>query len=157
QSLLKYWPKGAEAARPENQEMQDGSVLFQHGIPTAYPLTSLVLFAPFTAISWPAFKVLWVAASVALFIASMWVLASWAGLNRSQNFIFSIGAILLAPVHTGIATCNPAIVAIEVGALSAWAARSGWVWTSGLLIAVCVGLKPQIGLCFLTFCVLHRY
>ena len=67
QSLLKYWPEGAEAARPESQEMQDGSVLFRHGIPTAYPPTSLVLLAPFTAISWPIFKLLWVGASVSFF------------------------------------------------------------------------------------------
>src|SRR5690349_3173755 len=37
ESLLRFWPKGAERARPAPEQMRDGSVLVRHGIPTAYP------------------------------------------------------------------------------------------------------------------------
>src|SRR5438309_385481 len=40
QSLLKFWPADASAARPDVRQFKDGSILTRHGIPTAYPLTS---------------------------------------------------------------------------------------------------------------------
>ena len=66
-----------------------------------------------------------------------------------------IAALLLAPFHTGIATCNVVIVAVELGVLAvAWANAKGEI--GGVLIAVSVGLKPQIGLVFLAYYFFRR-
>lgn len=155
-SLLQFWPKSALAARPDPREMDDGSVLVRHGIPTAYPLTSLVLLAPFSVVPWPIFKVLWVTASVALFFAAVWSLGLWAGLKTREKQIFLLASLLLAPFHTGIATCNVAVVAVELGVIAvAWAYSKNEI-AAGLLIAVSVGMKPQIGLVFLAYYLVQR-
>ncbi len=156
ESLLRFWPKEAERARPAPEQMRDGSVLVRHGIPTAYPLTCFTLLAPFTVIPWPIFKIIWVAMSVGLFFASILSLVSLASLNMPQRVIFASASLLLAPFHSGIATCNIAIPATEVGVIGAWLAYENRLLPSYILIGVCIGLKPQIGLCFLAYYVVRR-
>src|SRR5438046_417068 len=46
-SLFEFWPSQALSSRPAEQEFFNGTVLVEHGIPTAYPLTCFVLLAPF--------------------------------------------------------------------------------------------------------------
>jgi hypothetical protein len=156
ESLLRFWPRGAEQAQPSPGQMRDGSVLIRHGIPTAYPLNCFTLLAPFTLIPWPIFKIMWVAMSVGLFFASIRSLVSLANLNTPQRVMFSLASLLLAPFHSGIATCNIAIVAAEVGVIAVWFAHERRQVASGILIAICIGLKPQIGLCFLAYYVIRR-
>lgn len=107
-------------------------------------------------IPWLVFKVLWVTASVAIFFAAVWSLASWAGLDPGEKPIFLLAALLLAPFHTGIATCNVGIVAVELGVIAvAWAYSKNEI-AAGLLVAASVGLKPQIGLVFFAYYLLQR-
>lgn len=156
ESLLRFWPKGAERARPALRQMQDGSVLVRHGIPTAYPPSCFILLAAFTVIPWPIFKVIWVLTSVGLFFVSIWSLVSLANLNARKKVVFWSASLLLAPFHSGIATCNLAIIAAELGVIAGWVAHEKKHLASGILIAVCTGLKPQIGLCFLAYYVVRR-
>jgi hypothetical protein len=156
ESLLRFWPKGAEQARPALGQMRDGSVLVRHGIPTAYPLSCFTLMGPLTVIPWPIFKIMWVAMNVGLFFANILSLVSLANLNALQRVIFVAASLLLAPFHSGIATCNIAILATEVGVIGAWLAYKHRALASGILIGVCTGLKTQIGLCFLAYCVIRR-
>ncbi len=102
QSLFAFWPGGALRARPAAQEFNNGSILTDHGIPTAYPLTCFVLLGPFTVIPWHVIKFISIASAVALFFASVWTLISIARLQGWCRNMFIAGSLLLAPFHTGI-------------------------------------------------------
>ncbi|MCU1272533.1 MAG: hypothetical protein JWN74_3827 [Acidobacteriaceae bacterium] len=155
-SLLEFWPSDALGSRPDAQEFSDGSILIKHGVPTAYPLTSLLLLAPFTVLPWYVFKLLAISATIVLFFATVWLLIIVAELSGWRRLLFIAIALLFAPVHTGIATCNLAIIATELGVIALWANYTGREIESGLLIAICSGLKPQIGLCFLIYYIVRR-
>lgn len=151
QSLFAFWPREALASRPDPQEFADGSILIKHGIPTAYPVTCFVVLAPFTAISWHTFRFLYILAVIALFFAVMVSLTAVAGVHGRKRIVAFAAALLFAPFHTGLATCNLAIFSVEIGILAVWANATDRKVTSGIMIALCVALKPQIGLCFLVF------
>ncbi len=70
--------------------------------------------------------------------------------------MFIAGSLLLAPFHTGIAVSNLAVVATELWILAFWANRRGKNIASGLLLALSVGPKPQVGLCFLLYFLARR-
>jgi len=70
--------------------------------------------------------------------------------------MFIAGSLLLAPYHTGIAVSNLAVVTTELGILAFWANQRGKNVSSGLLLALIVGLKPQVGLCFLLYFLARR-
>jgi hypothetical protein len=150
-SLLEFWPSDALAARPDTREFSDGSIFIAHGVPTAYPLTSFFLLAPFTVLPWHVFKLLAITVTSLLFFGTVWSLIIVSEMNGWRRLLFIAIALLFAPVHTGIATCNLAIIATELGVIALWANYTGREIESGLLIAICTGLKPQIGMCFLIY------
>lgn len=155
-SLLEFWPNDALASRPDLQEFNDGSILMRHGIPTAYPLTSFFLLAPFTFLPWHLFKILALLINVALFFLAIWSLVIVTPIDRERIAYFTAAALLFAPVHTGIATYNLAIVAAELGIISLLADHQRRNIESALLIALSTALKPQIGLCFLLYSIVRR-
>jgi len=154
QSLLTFWPKGA--ARPAAQEFQDGSILIRHGIPTAYPVTCFALLAPLIVVPWPVLKLVSIAVTTGLFFGAVWSLVALAGLDGWHKVSFVSAAMLLAPFHTGIATCNPAIAAAELGVIAVWACEVERKIVSALLMAMSTALKPQIGLCFLFYYIVRH-
>jgi hypothetical protein len=156
QSLLKFWPSDALAARPDVRQFSDGSILTRHGIPTAYPLTCFFLLAPFTVLPWHVFKFLAIFVNVALLYFAAWSLVTVAEMNPTRRLLFAASALLFAPIHTGIATYNLAIVGTELGIISLLSEYSGRKMESGLLIALSLALKPQIGLCFLIYQIVRR-
>jgi hypothetical protein len=156
QSLFAFWPSGALSARPAGQEFSTGSILIDHGIPTAYPLTCFVLLGPFTVVPWHVIKFIFIASAVGLFFVSVWALISLARLQGWRRNMFIAGSLLLAPFHTGIAVFNLAVVATELGIIAIWANHRGKNISSGLLLALTVGLKPQVGLCFLLYFLVCR-
>ncbi len=143
-SLLDFWPRDALRLRPDAREFSDGSILIKHGIPTAYPPTTFLLLAPFTVLPWHIFKFIAIAVTIALLFCALWSLICVAEMHRSQKLFFIAAALLFAPIHTGIATCNLAIAATELGIISLWTHYSGRERTTGLLIALSTALKPQI-------------
>jgi len=155
-SLFEFWPSQALSSRPAEQEFFNGTVLVEHGIPTAYPLTCFVLLAPFALFSWMFTKVLLVTLSTALLVAAVCCLVSLNNLRGWRRTTFVALALMLAPFHTGIATCNLAIITVELGIIAVWASASGAPVCSGLLLALSVGLKPQVGLCFLLLFLVRR-
>jgi hypothetical protein len=156
QSLFLYWPKPAIRDRPPLREVQDGSLVIRHGIPTAYPITCFVVLSPFTVLPWPWVRFVSVFLSVGLFAMAVWCLAMVGEIAGRRRWILVVAGLLLAPIHTGIATCNLAIIATELGIISLWANNAGKGRATGILVAICTGLKPQIGLCFLAFLMLRR-
>src|SRR5438309_1282444 len=101
QSLLAMWPAGGPD-RPDAKEFADGSIVLKHGIPTAYPATSFLILAPLTLLSWPVAKLLWLGASLALFLLAIWSLIRVAKLQGRRRTIFIGMSLLLAPFHTGL-------------------------------------------------------
>jgi hypothetical protein len=158
QTLLRLWPAGAAHFSFLPKEVADGSLIAKRGIPTAYPLTALVLIAPLSRLPWSVAYALWLVINLVLFAAMLCALVALAGVSyRSPGAILLIAATLaLAPFHTGIVTGNVALVVIELGVVAVWTAREHRDLTSAILLAISVGLKPQIGLCLILYYLLRR-
>jgi hypothetical protein len=158
ETLLRLWPAGAAHFQFLPKEVADGTLIAQRGIPTAYPITSLVLIAPFAFLPWSLAYALWLVINLGLFLIMLRVLVELAGFSyRDPPAILLLTATLaLAPFHTGIVTGNVALVAVELGVIAVWTARKRHEITTAILIAVSAGLKPQIGLCFLLYCLVRR-
>jgi hypothetical protein len=158
ETLLRLWPAGAAHFLFLPKEVADGTLIAKRGIPTAYPITSLVLIAPVSLLPWKVVYALWLAINLGLFSVMLWMLVELAGFSyRDPSAILLVAATLaLAPFHTGIVTGNVALVAVELGVIAVWAARMRYEITTAILLAVSAGLKPQIGLCFLLYYLVRR-
>jgi hypothetical protein len=145
-SLVTFWPRGNSRPPWVDTEAANGTLETKRGIPSPYPLTSLVMVSPFTALSWPIALSLWTAISVAGVVLAALALISLCGCSladpRSQLFVCALFA--LAPLHTGLATANPAILAVSLAVGSFWAARTGKDESAGVLLALAVCLKPTV-------------
>ncbi len=160
QILLQRWPAEASHFLFLPREVANGSLVANRGIPTAYPITALVLISPFSLLPWSLAYALWFAINLILFAIMLWVLVELAGFSGDLYWAGTIllvaGTLALAPFHTGIVTANVTLVAVELSVIAIWAARRRYEIAAGLLLAVSAGLKPQIGLCFLFYYLLRR-
>jgi hypothetical protein len=158
QTLLRLWPPQAAHLQFVPREVADGSIIAKRGIPTAYPITSLVLVAPLSWLPWNLAYGLWFAINLTLFGLMLSVLVKLAGFSyRDIRGGLLIAFILaLAPFHTGFVTGNVALVAVELGVIAVWTARQRHDIATAVLLAVSAGLKPQIGLCFLLYYLVCR-
>lgn len=158
ETLLRLWPAGAARFSFLPKEVADGSIIAKRGIPTAYPITSLVLIAPFSLLPWKVAYGLWLAINLGLFAVMLWVLMKLAGLSYREPaaILLVASALALAPFHTGIVNGNVALIAVELGVIAVWTAREPHEITTAVLLAVSTGLKPQIGLCFLLYYLVRR-
>ena len=157
-TLLRLWPAGAAQFVFLPKEVEDGSLIAKRGIPTAYPITALVLIAPLSRLPWRVAYGLWLTINLALFVAMLYALIALTGVSyRSWEGVLLIASTLaLAPFHTGIVTANVALVVIELGVIAVWTARSRYDLLTATLLAISIGLKPQIGLCFFLYYLLRR-
>jgi hypothetical protein len=158
QILLRLWPPEAAHFLFLPKEVANGSLVANRGIPTAYPVTAFVLIAPFSVLPWNVAYALWLGLNLILFLLMMCALVALAGLSyHEQSAILLVAATLaLAPFHTGIATGNVSLIAVELGVITIWTARQRHDIMSAILLAVSAGLKPQIGLCFLLYYLVRR-
>ncbi len=158
QVVLNLWPADAPHFFFLPKEVANGTLVANRGIPTAYPITALVLVAPFSLPSWNVAYFLWLAVDLALFGIMLWVLVALAGFSyREPSAILLVaGTLALAPFHTGIVTGNVTLVAVELSVIAIWSVRRQYDIAAGILLAVASGLKPQIGLCFLLYYFLRR-
>jgi hypothetical protein len=157
ETLVRLWP-GVAPSYFLPKEVADGSVLARRGIPTAYPITSLVLIAPFSLFSWNLAYALWLTTNLVFFVIMSFVLVTLAGLSYREPAAALLAAftLALAPFHTGIVTGNVALISVELGVIAVWAARNRHDITTGVLLAISAGLKPQIGLCFILYYLARR-
>ncbi|MFZ1006072.1 MAG: glycosyltransferase family 87 protein [Candidatus Sulfotelmatobacter sp.] len=158
QTLLRLWPAQAAHLQFVPREVADGSIIAKRGIPTAYPISSLVLIASLAWLPWNLAYGLWFAINLALFGIMLSVLVELAGFSyRDIRGGLLIALVLaLAPFHTGFVTGNVALAAVELGVIAVWTARQRYDLTTALLLALSAGLKPQIGLCFLLYYLVRR-
>jgi hypothetical protein len=153
QILLKLWPSQALHFSFLPKEVANGTLVANRGIPTAYPITALVLIAPFSSIPWNVAYAIWLAINLVLFSVTVCALLSLAGVSFRQpaGILLIAAALGLAPFHTGLVTGNVSLVAIELSVIAIWAARRRQDIAAAVLLAIAAGLKPQIGLCFLLY------
>jgi len=158
QTLLRLWPPQAAHLQFVPREVADGSIIAKRGIPTAYPITSLVLVAPLSWLPWNLAYGLWFAINLALFGLMLSVLVELAGFSYRdiQGGLLIAFILALAPFHTGFVTGNVALAAVELGVIAVWTARQRHDMATAVLLAVSAGLKPQIGLCFLLYYLVCR-
>jgi glycosyl transferase family 87 len=158
QTLLKLWPAQAPHFSFLPKEVANGTLVANRGIPTAYPITALVLVAPFSLLPWNVAYAIWLAINLVLFPVTVCVLLSLAGVSYREpaGILLTAAALALAPFHTGIVTGNVSMVAIELSVIAIWAARRRRDVATAVLLAIAAGLKPQIGLCFLLYYLVRR-
>lgn len=158
QILLKLWPAQALHFYFLTKEVANGTLVANRGIPTAYPITALVLVAPFTLLPWNVAYALWLAINLALFAVTVCVLVSLGGVSYREpaGILLVAATFALAPFHTGIVTGNVSLVAIELSVIAIWTARRRLDIATALLLVISAGLKPQIGFCFLLYYLVRR-
>jgi len=157
-NLVRLWPR--EAQQPEflEQDLATRNLVLRRGIPTAYPLTALVVLAPMTVLPWPLAHAVWLSinllgyaamgVSLALLIRLRW--------NEIRTYVFCAVLLALAPFHTGLAAGSIAIVVVSIAAVVCLAAARRHDILAGTLLAIAVSLKPQIALPFLLYFLLCR-
>jgi len=158
QSLISQWPSGNRRPSWVDTDAAKGVLELKRGMPTPYPLPSLVVLSPFSLLPWSIAEALWIAVNIAAVVLSPFVLLSICGCSladlRAQLFLAA--AFALAPLHTGLGTANPAMLAISLSVGTVWAARSGREKTAGVLLAIAVCLKPTVAGGLLLFYLVRR-
>ncbi|HEY4904185.1 MAG TPA: glycosyltransferase family 87 protein [Candidatus Sulfotelmatobacter sp.] len=157
-SIVLLWPSGNPQPDFIAREAANGTLPARRGIPSLYPVTSLVLLGPFVSLKWSTAETLWIALNTTALLVSLLALVAISGASwRSLRVQFFIAAALaLAPLHTGLATGNPAVLAIALTIAAVWAACTGRDTTCGILLALAICLKPTIAFALLFYYVLRR-
>jgi hypothetical protein len=157
-NLVALWPRDANPPDFLKTDLADGSLVLKRGIPTAYPPTAFPLLASVAWLPWHVAHKVWLAVSLLAFGLTVFSLVAVNGFDwrEKQTYLFLVLALALAPFHTGLAAGSIVIVAVGFCALAVLAANRQWNIAAGVLFGVAVGLKPQIGLPFLLYCLLRR-
>lgn len=157
-NLVRLWPKDAHKPDFLAKDLVTGSLVLKRGIPTAYPPTSFVLLAPIASLSWHVAHRVWLISMILAFALTVLSLVSLAGLERRDRRTYLLVALSLAfaPFHTGMATGSIVIVVLGLCTAGMLAEDRGHHIGAGILIAVAVALKPQIGLPVLAYYLLRR-
>jgi hypothetical protein len=147
-TLIELWPKDNPRPAFVDRDAAKGVLAAKRGIPSPYPPTTLLLLSPFARLPWAFALSFWMLFNVALIITSFLGLISisaidWRGLRAE---IFLAACFALAPIQTGLALGNPAILATSLAVGVVWTAKSGRPLVSGLLLALAICLKPPLGL-----------
>jgi hypothetical protein len=121
-----------------------------------YPLSTFVLLSPLAALPWPVAQKVAAALGVLLVGAMIVCLVRFANLTNEAACLFAAATLALAPIHTGLATGNISVAVIALACIAASVAEAERTVLAGILLAAVVGLKPQVGLCFLLYYLLRR-
>ena len=157
-NFVKLWPAEKPMFTFVARNAADGTLVAKRGVPSPYPLTTFVMLAPLGLLSWKVAEAVWVALS--LLAVGVVICGSIAftgtGWRDPKTWVFAALALALAPIHSGLATENPAIFVIGLCAAAIWAAQYSQDILAGLLLALASCLKPQLGLCFILFYVVQK-
>jgi hypothetical protein len=158
QNLVRAWPPEAERFDFLSRDLADGTLVYKRGIPTAYPLTAFALLAPIAILPWHIAHLLWLVITVLSFAVTVISLLSVAKLLpwSHTSLLFLTLALALAPFHTALAAGSIVTVAVAASASAVWATTRQYEILAGLLLALAVSLKPQIGLPFCFYYLVRR-
>jgi MFS family permease len=158
--LLRLWPvEGARRPDFVARNLADGSLIMKRGIPTAYPLTCLLLLAPLAVLPWPVACFTWLIITVSLILGLIWSLLALGGFgyNDWRAYVFVAFSLALAPLHTGLAAGSLVISTVSLCGVALALEERGRKIITGILFGIAVCLKPQIGLPFLAYYLLRRH
>jgi hypothetical protein len=157
--LVQLWP-GGNAHRPSfvASELDEASLVTARGIPTAYPLSCLLLLTPLAVLPWPVAHVAWAIMNVGLTLLLIWMLLVRARFQKTdwRSYVFVAFALALAPLQTGLATGSIAIATVALCGIALTRDQRSTIF-AGVLFGLAVCLKPQIGLPFLAYYLLRRH
>lgn len=157
-TLVSLWP--ADNRRPlwVDNDIARGTLEKARGIPSPYPLTTLVLLSPFTVLAWTTAIRLWMLLTIGALIGSALALISICHkkLWEQRSLIFLAALLALAPMHTSLATANIAVLAICLGVFAVWTERVGYTNWPGILLAAATCLKPTVAVGLLIYYVVQR-
>ncbi len=156
------WRHGDDPYKSENYhntwDKADGPPDKIPGWPSLYPICTFPLIAPLTFINWHVAKFVWMLINCSAYIGLLIILFPLVDyhLNEFTGIILFGILMCFAPVLHAIAMGQPAILAILCGVLS-WraAASSRWI-CSGIFLALSLGLKVNLGVIFLGYCIIYR-
>jgi hypothetical protein len=157
--LVRLWPvTGTQRHEFLAQDLADGSLITKHGIPTAYPLTCLLLLTPLALLPWPVAHFAWLVITACLTFALIWSLLAAGGFEKNdwRAYVFVAFALALAPLHTGFAAGSIVISTVALCGIALAREQRGSEILAGILFGAGVCLKPQIGLPFLAYYLLRR-
>lgn len=132
--------------------------LISRGIPSPYPIVGFPLLAPLAAFSWESANLLWVLAECfffALFLASLGSIATSTGEAVYKKY-FILGALVLAPLQTGLAAENITIAAIALATAAAACELREQGMAAGILLAAASAMKPTIAVGILIYFIARR-
>ena len=153
ENLVKLWPEGKPMFTFVRRDAADGTLVAKRGVPSPYPITSFVVLASLALVPWRLAESLWIISNlcaVGMIICGLVRIAgvSW---RDSKTWIFGAFVLALAPIHTGLATENAAIFVVCLCVVALWAAAYSRENLAGILLALAICVKPQVGLFFLLF------
>jgi hypothetical protein len=123
-----------------------------------YPLTTYVVVAPFSFLTWKWANVLWVTLSVLAACVIPWLLLQIGELNlRTQDKAWLLIGLAMAypPMHSAIHVANAGVIAVALCFASVLLAKRRQDLAAGIAIAISTGLKPQLGMWVLLFYLLR--
>jgi hypothetical protein len=115
--LVRLWPvTGPHRLEFLAKDLADGSLIAKRGIPTAYPLTCLLLLTPLGALPWPIAHLVWLAVTACLTLGVIWALLSFLTeeVGDWRAYLFVAFALALAPLHTGFAAGSVVLSTVAV-------------------------------------------
>ena len=112
-----------------------------------YLVSAMPFLAVVALLPWTAANITWCLVSIACFAASIFVLVEYLPLSQTSKWVAASFCLISSPTYVGILNGNPSVVAISLTILSLHFALRGASWTSGILLAVTLCLKPQVALC----------
>ena len=122
----------------------------------AYPLNTFVLISPLAPFPWPIAQKAELALVVVLIGAMIFAISRVANLEGKAACLFGASVLGLAPIHTGVATGNISITAAALACIAVWAVDAKKDVLAGVLLAIVISLKPQIGILFLAYYLVRR-
>jgi hypothetical protein len=124
-----------------------------------YPPTTSLLMMPITYFHWNTAKKIWMIWTIFIFVITMYFLGKQLLIkfNNYKRLKFSLLVLLaFSPFHTGIALGQVSIVVICFMILSFLFYLKSWITLSAFLLAISVGLKPQLALFLVIFYILKK-
>jgi hypothetical protein len=158
ENFVKFWPHDKPIFTFVKKDAAAGTLAFNRGVPSPYPITSFVVLVPFGLLPWNAAETLWLLLNVS---ALVFVIAGLVALARvpwrdTRAWVFAAFTLGLAPIHTGLFTANPIVLVLGLGVAALCAARQDRDGLAALALTIAMCLKPQVGLCFLIFFLVQR-
>jgi hypothetical protein len=122
-----------------------------------YPPTTLVLLVPFTFLPWIAANVVWLFLGLLAIAGAIILSIKLAGLEVSNDRALLLGTFFLAfdPVHQAFHLGNVSLIAVPLCLLGIYLAEGRNDLIAGIVLALAVALKPQLGFWVLVFYLLQ--